>query len=279
MASLFKNPTDSSFSRIDWLEKHHALKSRLRSELISKIPIGFGDNLLDLGCGTGAWSLLALDKVGIHGTVIGLDADLSSIAFAKKRSSLHYLSRNIHFITGDMSQPPFSTGSFDIVFVFNSLSYVRFPCDTIRQIAKLLKKNGLLVIKETDILSDFYWPNRYDLYSRIIHSVADAGPEQRVGNYNPFFARSISSILDQTSPSTVSISSISFSLMAPSTKEEKNYIRANASMLGEIARRNGAGSFVDDWLLLFDENNSYCLFREKEFLYSMTEMIFYAKFA
>lgn len=273
---LYWNSTGSAFATPAWLDNHHAVKSRLRAELIGKLPIQAGDCVLDIGCGTGTWAMLAADRVGIHGRIIGMDADHEALSLAHARRNAHVLKRIISFEQARMETFEAEPSSVDAVFLFNILSYLRDPVASIERILPFLKPGAKIFIKDTDLQSDFFWPDPLDLYGRIMASVAQAPSKRVAGNYDPFFARRILGILNSFGLFRVTTLSQSASFFSPASPEEREYIRANARMLAQIASENGAAEIAGAWFDFFQDNHKDCIFNREDFIYSMNEFVFQA---
>jgi ubiquinone/menaquinone biosynthesis C-methylase UbiE len=78
-----------------------AERSRFRRKQISLINLRKGEKVLDVGCGTGALSILAKLSVGDTGEVEGVDLAPKMIAKAQKKARGSDL--RIRFITMDIS--------------------------------------------------------------------------------------------------------------------------------------------------------------------------------
>jgi ubiquinone/menaquinone biosynthesis C-methylase UbiE len=137
---LHRNSIGSAFARPEWLDNHHAVKSRLRAELIGKLPIESGDGVLDLGCGTGNWTILAAERVGIRGRVIGVDADEHSLIVARQRRNVHVLKKIITFEHARIDAFQIEPASLDAILLFNILSYSAEPHGTIARVVPWLKR-------------------------------------------------------------------------------------------------------------------------------------------
>ncbi len=84
-----------------------------KSEIVFLNNISKQSKILDLGCGSGRFSINAA-KIGFK-NVTGLDITPESINTCKKRSQEEKLC-NTEFVVGDMSELPFDDNSFDYVF-------------------------------------------------------------------------------------------------------------------------------------------------------------------
>jgi ubiquinone/menaquinone biosynthesis C-methylase UbiE len=56
----------------------------LASPVADAAGIGTGDNVLDVGCGTGVLAREALRRVGLEGQVVGLDRNEGMLAVAAR---------------------------------------------------------------------------------------------------------------------------------------------------------------------------------------------------
>ena len=90
-------------------------------------------SLVDVGCGVGS-NLMLFDSMGYH--VIGLDSEIYSLSYAKKRHVA------ISLINGDLLTLPFKTDSIDLIIATDILEHL--PEDTlgIREIHRTLKRDG-----------------------------------------------------------------------------------------------------------------------------------------
>lgn len=114
----------------------------VESNLIFKhLPSLQGKNLLDLGCGTGLYSIRALEKGAI---VTGIDISEKMLSLAQEK--VKTLSLQINFVLGDMEHLPFNNDSFDVVLSVTSLEFSKNPEMVLREILRVLKKGGKTVI-------------------------------------------------------------------------------------------------------------------------------------
>ena len=95
--------------------------------------------VLDLACGDGYGSVVLARTAA---SVTGVDLDGETIERARSR----YSSKNIDFIVGDATDVPLDDQLFDVVVSFETIEHVKDPVAVVREIRRLLKPGGLLII-------------------------------------------------------------------------------------------------------------------------------------
>ena len=121
--------------------RDHAIKRRV----LARAAIVSGEDVLDVGCGTGTLALAAARAApGVR--VIGLDADASILARAGQKATAAGL--NIGFDEGRSTALPYTDASFDLVL--STLFFHHIPDDAKRQSAtelvRVLRPGGRLVV-------------------------------------------------------------------------------------------------------------------------------------
>jgi len=97
--------------------------------------------LLDVGCGTGLYSM----RASIAGAnVSGIDISEKMLEIAEKKAKM--LSLPINFTYGDMENLPFAENTFDIVLSVTALEFSKNPLKALKEIHKVLKPKGKAVI-------------------------------------------------------------------------------------------------------------------------------------
>ena len=96
-----------------------------------------GQQVLDVGCGSGLFCHLAAKR---DAQVAGTDAAPKLIEIAKSRTS------SGDFRVGEMEELPFADGLFDLVTGFISFQYASDPINALRQVRRLVKPTGEIVM-------------------------------------------------------------------------------------------------------------------------------------
>ena len=121
-----------------------ATTERLEQELIIKLVGDVqGARVLDVGCGDGLLALL-LGEMG--GSVVGLDASQAMLDAARARASAH--SVDLAFCRGRAENVPFADESFDLVVAVTILCFVPEAEHTFKELGRVLRPGGRLVIGE-----------------------------------------------------------------------------------------------------------------------------------
>jgi len=110
--------------------------------LISKLSgASKGDRVLDLGCGTGRFSLPMANRLEFD--VTGADSSMEMLAKAKKKDS----ASAVNWVFTDASALIFPPGSFDVVFISHLLHHVDSPLIVLKECHKVLTPSGVVLIR------------------------------------------------------------------------------------------------------------------------------------
>ncbi len=111
-----------------------------------------GARVLDVGCGTGALSVLLRDARGA--AVVGVEPDAARAARARERG--------IEAVTGVLSESLHETlGLFDVAVYADVLEHLVDPLAELVKVRPFLKPTGVVVISVPNVA---HWSVRYDLF-------------------------------------------------------------------------------------------------------------------
>ena len=116
------------------------LERRLILELVGDVG---GQRVLDVGCGDGE---LALELAARGATVTGIDASAAMIAAAEARAGQH--NADVAFRVAMAENLPFPAEQFEVVTAITILCFVVDASPVFREIARVLRPGGRLVIGE-----------------------------------------------------------------------------------------------------------------------------------
>lgn len=116
------------------------LEGRLIVELVGDVN---GGKVLDVGCGDGEF---AHELARRGATVTGIDASAAMIETAKSRARQH--NADITFQVAVAEHLPFPAERFDVVTAITILCFVEDAAPVFREIARVLRPGGRLVIGE-----------------------------------------------------------------------------------------------------------------------------------
>ena len=97
--------------------------------------------ILDIGCADGTVTKFILEQSRAS-LVVGIDALQGSVDYAQKR----FKTKKLKFLTADAEKLPFEKEEFEAVFCLDSIEHFLNPEKAIREMKRVLKKNGYLVI-------------------------------------------------------------------------------------------------------------------------------------
>jgi SAM-dependent methyltransferase len=137
----------SSESGHQWISQETFLDAAMAAilgRLLERANISPKENVLDIGCGTGASTLAAAVETGPAGHVTGLDIAEQLLNRARIRSNDAGL-QNTTFILADAQTYQFVADSFDAIISRFGLMFFESPVAAFANMARGLKPNGRLV--------------------------------------------------------------------------------------------------------------------------------------
>ena len=140
-----------------------------------------GQDVLDVGCGTGTISIGICDLVGNEGRVVGVDRSEELI----RQATHHQQERaNLSFICTDILEFQ-SENSFDVITAARTIQWLSNPAKYLAKMKSLLKPAGVLCILDYDHEAIEWKPapplSMINFYNAFLRWRADAGMDNRIG--------------------------------------------------------------------------------------------------
>jgi ubiquinone/menaquinone biosynthesis C-methylase UbiE len=129
----------------DFVQKYIVRDVRYKSLLVAQANIQPGQQVLDLGCGTGTLAIMA-KQAQPGAEVAGLDADPDMLKVAKYKAGL--LRALVNFDTGFTNHLPYPDESFDRILSSIMIHHLKTPhkIQTAQEVYRVLKPGGQLHI-------------------------------------------------------------------------------------------------------------------------------------
>lgn len=124
--------------KVDPFQKYWHKK---RFDEVKKVLEKVDGDVLDIGCADGVFSKVILDGTEAK-KLVGIDVLSSSVTWAKKHWKNY---KNMKFFVGDAHKLNFKSGTFSAVFALEVLEHVHEPVEVLKQVKKILKKDGYAV--------------------------------------------------------------------------------------------------------------------------------------
>ncbi|MEM1187892.1 MAG: methyltransferase domain-containing protein [Pseudomonadota bacterium] len=108
--------------------------------MIAAAAVTTGDDVLDVGCGTGVLTRELTQHIGHDGSATGFDLSESMLGVARKRCP------DAAFKQGNVIDLPFDDQSFDVVISSFMLMFVPDPEKALSEMRRVLRPGGRLVV-------------------------------------------------------------------------------------------------------------------------------------
>ena len=134
--------------------------------LLARLGITGGENVLEIGCGTGALTVPLAAAVGDHGHLVAVDISEPMLGVARQRVEERGL-HNVKLLLGDAQVFEFEQAAFDLATSRMGVMFFANPTAAFRNIAGALKPGGRLTFACWGPLTENrHWLISYDIALR-----------------------------------------------------------------------------------------------------------------
>jgi len=177
-----KNPSACPYGQRFWVEAPHPIitRERLRS-VLGPEP---GERILEIGPGVGYYTLDMAEWVGPEGKVEIFDLQQEFLDHTVERAAERGLA-NVIPTQGDATALPYEDDSMDAVVLTAVLGEIPDPVAALRQIHRVLKPTGRLIVGE------LFGDPHFTTQSALKRQAGEAGLAwtEHSGNWFAYFAR------------------------------------------------------------------------------------------
>lgn len=161
----YKTKLISTFDTVATGYDNEALRFfRLSADhMASLLRLGGGENVLDVGCGTGHVSVAVANRLP-NGRVTAVDFSTRMLKQARSKAASLKLN-NVDFVESDFRDPYLTTGEFDIAVCAFSIFFVDDMKKQLERIASTVKSDGRVMV--STFQDNFLFPLREMFFDRI----------------------------------------------------------------------------------------------------------------
>ena len=134
-----KNPSACPYSQRFWVEAPHPLITRAR--LREALDPGPGERILEVGPGTGYYTLDVAERVKPDGEVDVVDLQQEMLDHTMRRAGERGLA-NVTPTRSDATSMPYEDATFDAAYLVTVLGEIPDQDAAIRELARVLKPGG-----------------------------------------------------------------------------------------------------------------------------------------
>lgn len=162
---------------------------RWRRFLVSRVPVGPGDAVLDVASGTAAVAIELARRTGC--SVVGVDQSNEMLAVGRRRVEQAGLKDRVRLVRGNAEQLPFQDATFDAVTFTYLLRYVDDREATMRELVRVTRPGGTIAALEFGVPPAPLWSALWELYVRLVLPVAGRAISAGWGDVGRFLGPSI----------------------------------------------------------------------------------------
>lgn len=131
----------------DWLERAERQEEEAPDKLVAALELKPGDQVADVGAGTGYFSWRLARLVGSTGTVYAVDIQQEMLDLLARKMAERGL-KNVKGVLGEISDPRLPANTLDLALMVDVYHEFSHPYEMMENLCKSLKKGGRVVFVE-----------------------------------------------------------------------------------------------------------------------------------
>lgn len=159
----------------EYLVRLGAVLENVKRTTYERMHFAQGSRVLDVGCGPGTDTLPMGTLVGEWGRVFGVDKDAAVIAGAQARAASEGVEGWVWHKVAEAADLPFERNYFDAVRAEQLFSYLPDPRPSFREMVRVTRPGGYLVVLETDFASASIALDEHELERRFTRVLLEHG--------------------------------------------------------------------------------------------------------
>lgn len=163
-----RNAAEIHDNALKWLfDTHNVNEVDLRRNMVNKLDLKKGDNVLMTATGAGNDIKYIMEKIGTSGTLYAQDfaKEMLFAAFERSKTELDLKKYNIEFSVSDASDLPFNDNCFDATFHFGGINLYGDIKKGIDEMHRVTKNKGKIVFGDEGLA---YWLKKTELGKALI---------------------------------------------------------------------------------------------------------------
>lgn len=176
-----------------WVEQQEMLDAFMQPVLdgvMTRAALQAGQDVLDIGCGTGASTLIAAHHIGPSGHVLGADISPTMLAHAQTRAADH---SNVTFTQADAALHSFDNGQYDHLISRFGVMFFTDPSAAFSNMIKGLKPGAHVTFAAWGDIANNPW---FTIAAQAAKAELGAPPRVNPDDPGPFAFRDVTRVTD-----------------------------------------------------------------------------------
>lgn len=232
---------------------------------IDRLGLHSGSRVLDAGCGPGRITGWLAERVAPGGLVNGVDVDLGALEYAAWRlGQLDFPGISVELGLSSIQALPFDADTFDAAWCSGVLAYVDDPGFALRELARVVRPGGTIVVITGDAARATWLPIPAELEAQIHRAELAAIGAGRWGPVDVHLGRRLYAMTRELPVTSVEPRTIVWERTAPLGEAESAYLHHAMAWLADEDGRHLIGDAWEASRGLIDPRDDQCVLRRDD---------------